>query len=395
MLRTSGRYLQQVHGGETVNAYIPFPLPPDPAIDFTEIQLLLESANQSLGRLDGLAAALPDHRLFLYANVRKEAVLSSQIEGTQSSLSDLLLFETANDTGAGLLDDVIEVSNYVAAMEYGLKRIREDGFPISSRLIREIHGVLLREGRGSEKEPGEFRRSQNWIGGSRPGNAIFVPPPPSEVASCMSDLEKFIHEEGPTLPLLIRAGLLHVQFETIHPFLDGNGRMGRLLITLLLCAANTLRDPLLYLSIYLKRNREQYYVLLMEVRQRGDWEAWLKFFLRGVQETADEAVNAARRILRLFERDRERVSGLGRKAGSALRAYDFLRQRAFVTVGHASQQLGLSYPTAATAMGRLVELGIAREVTGGRRNQVYGYTDYVAILSEGTEPLPRRGDSIE
>ena len=257
----TGKYDVTAVGGEQVRAFIPDPLPPVPALSFEgRLQLALEAAVLAIGRLDGVTTLLPDKSLFLYTYVRKEAVLSSQIEGTQSSLSDLLLFELDEAPGVPL-DDVVEVSNYVAALEHGLKRLRED-FPLSNRLIREIHGVLLSRGRGSGKEPGEFRRSQNWIGGSRPGNAAFVPPPHPAVPACMSALERFLHAEDDGLPVLVRAGLAHVQFETIHPFLDGNGRVGRLLITFLLCHAGVLQEPLLYLSLYFKQNRATYYALL-------------------------------------------------------------------------------------------------------------------------------------
>ena len=263
----------------------------------------------TLGRLDGVSTLLPDEALFLYAYVRKEAVLSSQIEGTQSSLSDLLLFELEEATGVPL-DDVREVSNYVAALEHGLPRLREN-FPLSNRLIREIHGVLLSSGRGRNKTPGEFRRSQNWIGGSRPGNASFVPPPHTTVPDCMTAFERFLHAKDDGLPVLLRAGLAHLQFETIHPFLDGNGRVGRLLITLLLCHAGLLRQPLLYLSLYFKQHRSDYYDLLNHVRRTGDWEAWLAFFLEGVKQTAEGAVSTAKRLSRMFQDDRKRIQAAG------------------------------------------------------------------------------------
>ena len=263
--------------GERVEAFIPPPLPPAPPVRMDRLNSLLDNANLALGRLDGMTSVLPDTDLFLYMYVRKEALLSSQIEGTQSSLSELLLFERAELPGV-TLDDVQDVANYVAAMDHGLARIRE-GFPISLRLIRGIHEKLLSKGRGSKRQPGEFRRSQNWIGGSRPGNAVFVPPPPGQVPDLMSDLEKFIHADTPEIPALIEAGLVHVQFETIHPFLDGNGRLGRLLIAFLLCTQGILKEPILYLSLYLKTHRQTYYDLLQWVRDRGDWEAWLEFFL--------------------------------------------------------------------------------------------------------------------
>ena len=261
--------------GENARAFVPHLLPPDPPLVLdAEIQELVEKAMLALGRLDGLTTALPDPTLFLYSYIRKEAVLSSQIEGTQSSLSDLLLFEVEGVSGVPL-DDVQEVSNYVAAMSYGLKRLEE--LPLSLRLLKEIHGVLLAKGRGSKQEPGEFRRSQNWVGGTRPGNAKFVPPPADHLLECLGALEKFLHNDPVKTPLLIKAALAHVQFETIHPFLDGNGRLGRLLITFLFCAEGTLSEPLLYLSLYFKQYREQYYDLLQSVRLTGDWEAWLRF----------------------------------------------------------------------------------------------------------------------
>jgi Fic family protein len=295
----TGRFEITAVGGERVQAFVPAPLPPQPAIEMDHRrQRLLENALLACGRLDAITALLPDPDLFLYAYVRREAVLSSQIEGTQSSLSDLLLFELEEAPGVPF-DDVVEVSNYVAALEHGLARLAE-GFPLSNRLIREIHARLLSRGRGAEKQPGEFRTSQNWIGGTRPGNAQFVPPPPQEVEPCMVALERFWHD--PAAPgVLIKAALAHVQFETIHPFLDGNGRVGRLLIALLLHHDGALRQPLLYLSLYFKQNRAEYYRLLDSVRTTGDWEAWLDFFLDGVGETAAGAVDTAHRLLAMFK----------------------------------------------------------------------------------------------
>jgi Fic family protein len=276
------------------------------------------------------------------------------------------------------------VSNYVAAMEHGLARLRDD-FPLSARLIREIHTKLLARGRGSEKEPGEFRRSQNWVGGSRPGNAVFVPPPHGAVPECMSDLERFLHAAD-GLPVLVRAALAHVQFETIHPFLDGNGRVGRLLITFLLCHAGVLREPLLYLSLYLKQHREEYYRLLEAVRREGDWEAWVAFFLEGVAQTAAGAVGTARRLVTLFEEDRTRLQGQGRRAGSALRVHAALEARPLITLQEVARRADLSFPTAGAGMDVLVELGVARELTGKKRNRVFVYDRYLALLGEGTEP---------
>lgn len=381
----TGRYEVATVGGETVRAFVPHPLPPQPALDLAgPIQPLLERSLLALGRLDSVSTLLPGTGLFLYAYVRKEAVLSSQIEGTQSSLSDLLLFEMEQAPGVPI-DDVVEVSNYVAAMEHGLARLR-GGFPLSTRLIREIHGKLLARGRGSQKEPGEFRRSQNWIGGTRPGNAVFVPPPHTAVADCMSDLERFLHAGGDGLPVLINAALAHVQFETIHPFLDGNGRVGRLLITFLLCHAGVLREPLLYLSLYLRQYREEYYRLLEAVRHDGDWEAWVAFFLEGVARTAEGAVGTTRRLVALFEEDRARIHQQGRRAGSALRVHEALKARPLITLQEIARRVDLSFPAAGAGMDVLVGLGIARELTGKKRNRVFVYDRYLATLTEGMQP---------
>ena len=370
--------------GEQVRAFVPAPLPPNPPLVLDgSLQQALESAVLAIGRLDGVSALLTDPTLFLFTYVRKEAVLSSQIEGTQSSLSDLLLFELEGAPGVPL-DDVVEVSNYVAALEHGLNRLAED-FPLSNRLIREIHGVLLSRGRGSAKAPGEFRRSQNWIGGSRPGNAVFVPPPHTAVPDCMAALERFLHAKEDGVPILLRAGLAHLQFETIHPFLDGNGRVGRLLITLLLCQAGVLRAPLLYLSLYLKQNRATYYDLLNYVRQTGDWEEWLAFFLEGVQVTATGAVSAAQRIARMFRDDRDHIETTGRRAGSLLRLHEVLKARPIISLSEVCNRATLSFPAASSAMKLLVKRGIAREITGKRRNRLFVYDQYLSILNEGTE----------
>jgi Fic family protein len=307
-----GRFVVSAYGDEQVRAYVPPPLPPTPPVDVGGLLPLIEQANRALGRLDGITSILPAPPLFLFMYVRKEALLSSQIEGTQSSLSDLLLFENDEIPLVGI-EDVQEVSNYVAAMEHGLKRVA-DGFPLSLRLIREIHDVLLRKGRGSSKQPGEFRRSQNWIGGTRPGNAIFVPPPPRDMMDCLDNFEKFLHDDK--TPSLVRAALAHVQFESIHPFLDGNGRLGRLLITLMLCAEGVLKQPMLYLSLYFKKRRQEYYDLLQAVRDRGAWEAWIEFFLNGVVETANESVETAQQLLALFDEDRALIRSLGRSSAA-------------------------------------------------------------------------------
>ncbi|MBE0656471.1 MAG: Fic family protein [Bryobacteraceae bacterium] len=380
-----GRYVVKAFEQESFSAFVPPPLPPDPPVRLDSLQLLLEQANHALGRLDGLASLLPDLPLFIYAYVRKEAVLSSQIEGTQSSLSDLLLFE--NDEVPGVpLHDVQEVSNYVAAMMHGLERMR-GGFPLSLRLIREIHDILLSKGRGSDTQPGEFRRSQNWIGGSRPGNAVFVPPPPELVLECMGALELFLHDNRPDVPLLIKAGLAHVQFEAIHPFLDGNGRLGRLLIVFLLCAANVIREPILYLSLYFKTHRAAHYDLLDRVRTKGDWEAWLDFFLTGVRETADQAAGAARRIVALFDEHRRQIETLGRPATSVLRVFQHMQRNPIVSIPATARKIGLSAPTVAKSLGHMRRLGILREITGRQRHRLFVYEAYLAILNEGTEPI--------
>ena len=370
-------------GGEKVRAFVPTRSRP-----FRPWRSRATCSARSRRRCSLLAASTAFPRCFrtcpfLYAYVRKEAVLSSQIEGTQSSLSDLLLFELDEAPGVPL-DDVVEVSNYVGALDHGLARLRE-GFPLSNRLIREIHGVLLSRGRGSGKDPGEFRRSQNWIGGTRPGNAAFVPPPHTAVPDCMAALEKFLHTEDDGMPVLVRAGLAHVQFETIHPFLDGNGRVGRLMITFLLCHAGLLREPLLYLSLYLKQNRATYYELLDRVRRDGDWEAWLAFFLEGVKLAAEGAVATAERLSEMFRADRSRVEGSGRRAGSTLRVHETLKARPIQSMPGVRDATGLSFPAVSSGMDLLVELGIARELTGKRRNRLFVYDRYLAILNEGTE----------
>ncbi|HED65941.1 MAG TPA: Fic family protein [Planctomycetes bacterium] len=388
----TGRYEATVTGDEPVRAFVPAPLPPAPPIDLSPLQGRLETALLALGRLDALSTLLPDTTFILYSYVRKEAVLSSQIEGTQSSLSDLLLFETEAAPGAPF-DDVVEVSNYVAAMEHGLARLR-GGFPLSNRLLKEIHAKLLKRGRGSEKSPGEFRKSQNWIGGSRPGNAHFVPPPAHLVLDCMSELETFLHESRQELPVLVRAALAHLQFESIHPFLDGNGRVGRLLITFLLCHDGVIREPLLYLSLFFKQHRSRYYALLDRVRNEGDWEEWLAFFLEGVAQTAEGAVATARRLVELFHEDRERIQGEGKKAGSALRVHQALQERPVASLPAIAGRTGLSYPATQAGMEVLERLGLVRELTGRRRNRLFGYDRYIAILSEGTE-TPPRGDGVQ
>jgi Fic family protein len=365
-------------------ALVPRPLPP-PDLQLDSLQILFEKASQSLGRLDGLATVLPDTQLFLYMYVRKEAVLSSQIEGTQSSLSDLLLYESKEAPGVPL-NDVQEVSNYVAAMRHGLERLK-DGFPMSMRLIKEIHEVLMTGARGGTKAPGEFRRTQNWVGGTRPGNARYVPPPPDRVIECMSDLEKYLHDKDDELPLLIRAALVHHQFETIHPFLDGNGRLGRLLITLLLCSQGVLSEPILYLSLYFKTHRQEYYAQLQQVRESGDWESWLKFFLTGVRDISLQATDTAREILGLIQTDRTAITAIGRGAGSALQIHQYLEKKPLVVIPEIVKALNISTPTVTAALLNLEQLGIVREITGKQRGRIYVYDSYLKIIERGTEPL--------
>ena len=386
-MKATGTYIKASAAGESFKAFVPDPLPPDPPMKLAASDHdLLERASRALGRLDGVATLLPDVSLFLYFYVRKEAVLSSQIEGTQSSFSDLLLHEESLAPGVPL-DDVQEVSNYVAALNHGIRRLREDSFPLSLRLIREMHEVLLSKGRGSDKAPGEFRRSQNWLGGTRPGNARFVPPPPDRVGACMGNLETFLHDQPRRTPTLIKAALAHVQFETIHPFLDGNGRLGRLLITLILCAEGALSQPLLYLSLFLKQHRQEYYDRLDAVRLKGDWLGWLRFFLEGVEQTARQSADTAGRILKLFEADRDKIEGLGRKAGSVRRVHGLLRRHPITTIPNATKQLGMTTPTVGSAIEALETLGIVREITGKLRDRIYVYDPYVKILDEGTEPI--------
>jgi len=383
-----GRYVTISTVGEKARAFVPAPLPPRPPIDWTpELRSKFDQALLALGRLDSVSTLLPDTSLFLYMYVRKEAVLSSMIEGTQSSLSDLLLFELDQEPGVPL-DDVREVSNYVAALDHGL-RLLEEGLPLSLRLFREIHGVLLTKGRGSNQTPGEFRRSQNWIGGTRPGNAAFVPPPAEEVLECMSKLELFLHDQPEPTPVLLKAALAHVQFETIHPFLDGNGRLGRLLIALLLCEQKVLREPMLYLSLYFKTHRQYYYELLNNVRMTGDWEAWLDFFAEAVIVTATQAVETAQQLLDLSNQDRDKISGLGRAAASTLQVHRALMEHPIATSASLVEKTGITPATVNKALGHLEQLGIVKELTAQKRNRLFSYAGYIEIMSRGTE-LPGR-----
>ncbi len=382
----TSRYEVTAVQGERIRAFVPEPLPPNPALAIdAELRDLLDAALLELGRLDSVSTLLPGTALFLYSYVRKEAVLSSQIEGTKSSLSDLLLFELDEAPGVPF-DDVVEVSNYVAALDHGVRRLREN-FPLSNRLIREVHRILLSRGRGDSKQPDDFRRSQNWIGGTRPGNAHFVPPPTHLVETCMSDLEKWLHDIPERTPTLLKAALAHVQFETIHPFLDGNGRVGRLLITLLFCHDRVLREPLLYLSLYFKQRRPEYYAHLDSVRTNGDWESWVSFFAHGVVETARGAVSTARRLADLVQQDRATAQALGRSGGSALRVLAALQAHPLSSIPRIAVATGLTQPAITSTIARLSDSGIVREITGRRRGRIFSYTSYLQILAEGTDPL--------
>jgi Fic family protein len=379
-----GHYVTISTVGEAAQAFVPEPLPPNPSLDWMpDLRSKFDQALLALGRLDSISTFLPDISLFLYMYVRKEAVLSSMIEGTQSSLSDLLLFELDMEPGVPL-DDVREVSNYVVALDYGLKRLAE-GFPLSLRLIKEMHGVLLYKGRGSNQTPGEFRRTQNWIGGTRPGNAAFVPPPADKVLECMGKLELFLHDQPQPTPALLKAALAHVQFETIHPFLDGNGRLGRLLITLLLCEQKMLREPMLYLSLYFKSHRQYYYELLNGVRLSGNWEAWLDFFAEAVIVTATQAVDTARQLIDLANEDRDRISDLGRVAASTLRVHRALLERPITASGWLVKKTGITPATVNKCLKHLERLEIVRELTSRRRNRVFSYTGILEIMNPGTE----------
>lgn len=386
MVRETGGYVASSLNGQAYRAFVPAPLPPDPPLQLNhELVTRRDRALVALGELKGIARILPDARLFLYQYVRKEALLSSQIEGTQSSLSDLLLFELDEAPGVPL-DDVREVSNYIDALEHGLQRMRE-GFPLSLRLLREMHEHLLRRGRGSGKAPGEFRRTPVWIGGPSPDRAQFVPPPADRLADCLCAFERFLHETEDGISPLARAGLAHVQFETIHPFLDGNGRLGRLLIVLMLCDAGLLDEPSLYLSLYFKSRRDEYYQRLDAVRTKGDWEGWLLFFFDGIAATSGQAVDTAQRLLQLFQNDRARLRSSGRIAGTALQLHEAFTRNPLRTTALLINETGLSKPAIARGLDTMQGLGVIREITGKQRYKIFAYQPYLDILSEGAQPL--------
>lgn len=378
--RKTGHYVTVSTRDEPFKAFVPIPLPPHPPIvmDAT-LERLHGEAQLALGRLDGISSLLPAPEQFLYAYVRKEAVASSQIEGTQSSLSDLLSYEITSSPGMPV-EDVREVSDCVAAYEHADQRM-SGGFPLSLRLIREAHEKLLASGRGKDQSPGQFRRSQNWIGGSRPGNARFVPPPADEVIDCMGALEKFLHDDPVTTPPLIKAALAHVQFETIHPFLDGNGRVGRLLIPMILRQERVLQYPLLHLSLFFKEHRARYYELLQEVRLKGHWEAWLDFFFQGVRDIAERTASDIHQALALFLQDSNRIAQLGRSSRSCLLIHEQMKAHPIASIAALSHSTELTPTTIGTSLAKLAEIGVVKEITGGSYGRLYSYDAYLKILA--------------
>lgn len=380
----TGTYTSTIAGGVACQAFVPLPLPPVPGLDLNgKLQSRLDEALIALGRLDAISTLLPDARLFLYSYVRKEAVMSSQIEGTQSSLSDLMLYEIEGQPGVPL-DDVQEVSCYVKAMSLGVERIRQ-GQPISFRLLTEVHQVLMTSGRGVQRSPGEFRRNQVWIGGHRADEATFVPPPANQLADCWAALENFINDVPQPTAAIIKAALSHVQFETIHPFLDGNGRLGRMLIPLILVEARILQEPLLYLSVFFKQHRETYYSLLQQVRISGNWEAWLLFFADAIAATANQAVSTAQALTQLLAQDKARLAELGRLAGSARHILDALFAHPILNIATLSKTTGLTAATVGKALDAMAgTLGMVQEVTGQKRNRVYAYGAYINMLNQET-----------
>ena len=379
----AGKFITQLSG---YKAFIPNPLPPDPLIKYDDrLQLLLSEADRALARLDGVALVLPNPDLFIAMYTKKEALLSSQIEGTQASLEGVLAFE-ADLSPKEDVNEIKEVVNYVKAINYGIDRLRKNDFPMSLRLIKEIHNILLEGVRGTSRRPGEFRRSQNWIGtpGGTINEAIFIPPPHHQVDELMSGLEKFIHEKD-NIPPLVKIGLIHAQFETIHPFLDGNGRIGRLLITFYLYWTGILTRPLLYLSYYLKKYRDKYYDYLMKIRLKGDWEEWLKFFLQGVAEISLEAASSAKEIIGL--KDKLTKELFKKKIGGthAVRLLDMLFEKPLISVSDIVTQLNVSRQTATQLVNRFNEAAILNEVSGKKRYRKYLFADYIKIIARGTE----------
>jgi Fic family protein len=375
-----GRYVTVTTAGEPFQAFVPMPLPPEPPIVWSApLRRRFDAALVALGRLDAVSALLPNAALLRYGFVRKEAVLSSQIEGTQSSLADLLLYEIDEQPGVPV-DDAREVSRCVAALEHGLTKLR-GGLPLCTRLLCEMHKVLMTHPRGRGKTPGELRRTQVWIGGTRSGNAAFVPPPADAVPECLASLERFLNDEPEPVPPLIKAALAHVQFETIHPFLDGNGRLGRLLIVLQLVADGVLREPMLYPSLFFKTHRALYYELLNEVRLRGDWERWLDFFAEGIEASAIQAVATANALLALVNADRDRIASLGRAAASALAVHQALQRQPIATSAALVKATRLTPATVNKSLAHLERLGIVVELTNRHRGRVFSYGKYVEELA--------------
>lgn len=380
----TGTYTATIAGGIACQAFVPMPLPPQPALDISgKLQTRLNEALIALGRLDAISTLLPDANLFLYSYVRKEAVMSSQIEGTQSSLSDLMLYEMEGQPGVPM-DDVQEVSCYVNALTLGVERIRQ-GHAISFRLLTEVHQALMTSGRGIQRGPGEFRRNQVWIGGHRADEATFVPPPANQLADCWAALEQFINDLPEVTAPVIKAALAHVQFETIHPFMDGNGRLGRLLIPLILVEAGILKEPLLYLSVFFKQYRDTYYQLLQQVRITGDWEAWLLFFVDAIAATANQAVSMAQQLIQLLASDKLRLARIGRLSGSATQILDALFAHPVANIAALGTATGLTAATIGKALDAMQDqLGMVQELTGQKRNRVYAYRAYIDILNQET-----------
>ena len=391
MARTVGQTRTSTVAGEAVAAFIPDPLPPShPPLALDPSKALLSRAEHAVARLDLAGDMVPSLDWFIYAFVRKEAVVSSQIEGTEATLDDLFTFEsTPEGTRPGA--DVEEVCNYLDALAWARRELaRPRGLPLSMRLVHGVHRRLMRGVRGASKQPGEVRRSLNWVGGTRPSNAVYVPPPPEEVPRLLGDLERYIHAED-SLPPLVRAGLVHVQFESIHPYLDGNGRVGRLLVALLLEHWKLLHAPLLYLSLHFKRRRPDYYRILNEVRQTGDWEGWTDYFLEGVAEIAEESATTARDLYRLVARDRNRVLTAKGSSLTAVRLLELLPRRPVLTIPGAVKLLKTTKPTATKSIELLERLGIVRETTGRKRDRTYRYSRYLERLRAGTELVGPRG----
>lgn len=378
---STGYFVPSTAGGYNCQAFVPEPLPPKPQLELSgKLQSRVNEAMLALGRLDAISTLLPDAHLFLYSYIRKEAVMSSQIEGTQSSINDLMLYEMNAQPGVPM-DDVQEVSCYVKALDLGISLIRQ-GHPISYRLITDLHRALMTSGRGINRNPGEFRKNQVWIGGHRADEATFVPPPANHIADCWGALEKFINDVPETTDPLTKAALAHVQFETIHPFMDGNGRLGRLLIPLILVEAKILKEPLLYLSVFFKKHRQIYYDNLQKVRISGKWEEWLLFFVDAVSESATQAVVTAQKLNELRSNDKQKVQALGRMAGSAKQILDALFETPIASVNKVVERTGLAHATVNKVLNAMEEpLNIVSEVTGQKRSRIYAYSEYISILN--------------